>query len=386
MSDLGEALERMYIAPYLAFSTLRATVMDTANETLRWRSIYAQATEQGPGYLAGGCWGMSGDIPPLPEEDGPSSDQLWRLWIETPARIRVERGESVRVRDGELWWAYHPMSGVYSNEEDPSLKEDVGSEAMLMLDPSQLVGAYRFQVLGRETIAGREAICLRREPTAGVSSHSLTRARAARMAFGTFEYAVDRERGLLLREAELFEDKPYWRREVVEIAFDEELPPETFEPLQSETHVAWPLPATEVMLEEAVRLVSFPVFRLALRGEWRCDASYYPGYERAEQPEAVRLHYWLPDATHTIDVEQTPSTGGAEGCEVEELRMRPAGRGGSSGQWERVGDENVREGEYRVTGASVTLNRNGTKITIRAMTLSTDEVLALIRTLVRVPQ
>jgi hypothetical protein len=65
----------------------------------------------------------------------------------------------------------------------------------------------------------------------------------------TFEYAVDAERGLLLREGELFEDRPYWQREVVEIAFDEDLPPDIFEPPQDERRVAGPFPtATEVML------------------------------------------------------------------------------------------------------------------------------------------
>lgn len=388
MGDLGEALELMYVAPHLPFSTLRATVVDTVNETLKWRMHYAQATEQGPGYLAIGSSMMSGDIPPQPEEDGPSSEQLWRLWIETPARIRLERGESVKVRDGELWWAYHPISGVYSNEEDPSLREDIGSEALLILNPSELVGAQRFEVLGRETIAGREAIRLRGQPRPGVASLSL-RAMAGEMDFGvpTLDYAVDAERGLLLREAKLFENKPYWQREVVEIAFEEDLPPETFEPLQGESYLSQPFPkATEVMLEEAASLVSFPVFRLSLPDEWRCDASYHPGYERAEQPEAVHLHYWLPDATRVIDVEQKPSAGDAADLEIDEFRLRPSGPNGSSGQWERVGGEGVREGEYRVTGASVTLHRDGTKITIRAMTLGTDEVLGLMPKLVRVAE
>ena len=137
------------------------------------------------------------------------------------------------------------------------------------------------------------------------------------------------------------------------------------------------------MLEEAASLASFPIFRLDLSTEWRCDASYFPGFKEAQQPEAVRLHYWLPDATHSIDVEQTRSTRPAD-LEIDEFRARPAGPGGSSGQWERVGDEDVPEGPYRVTGAAVTLHREGTNVIIRSMTLGTDEVLKLMRELVPV--
>jgi hypothetical protein len=101
-------------------------------------------------------------------------------------------------------------------------------------------------------------------------------------------------------------------------------------------------------------------------------------------PETVGLHYWRADASRAITVSQSAATGDA-GCEIEEFRLRSHGNG-SSGGWERVGGDDKRGGEYRVTGAAVTVNREGTRITVRAMTLATDEVLGLTRKLRRVTE
>ena len=145
----------------------------------------------------------------------------------TPDHLRLESGDSVKIRDGDSWWTYHPLLGVYSNEEDPALSEDIGSEALLILDPSPLIKESRFKVLGREMIAGREAIRLRGEGRHGVLTSRLGEDPRLALAAQSLEYAVDVERGLLLREAKLFEDRPVWCREIIEIEFDEDLPRDT---------------------------------------------------------------------------------------------------------------------------------------------------------------
>jgi hypothetical protein len=390
MSDLGEALELMYVAPYLPFSTLRATIVDSVDESVMSRALRSRATEVSPGVLRweedGIARVLHGRLASAPEDgrEGEPAERTWRLWIEAPVRLRVEREGSVGVRDGASWWYGHPAHGWYSNEDDPSSQAQIGDEALLLLDPSPLVGALRFEVGGREMIAGREAFCLRGKLRVNpVHPFALRYLQVGIVPPDEFEYAVDAERGLLLRQTVLVNGDPYWRREVAEIAFDEEFPEDTFDaPCGDRASFAAVPIAAQVTLEEAVRLVEFPVFELELAEEWNRDVLYRPPTSVDGMPQTVGFHYWLADASRAINVTQSAATGD-EGCEIEEFRLRSHGNG-SSGQWERVGDDDAAGGEYRVTGAAVTVHRDGTRITVRAMTLRTEDVLGLTRKLRRV--
>jgi diguanylate cyclase (GGDEF)-like protein len=199
----------------------------------------------------------------------PGNEQLLRLWLERPDRFRVESGRSVgddlqkhdlEIRDGERWWRAHRLgsdsewqSPEWLSSQEPTIAKGwIGDGCDRLLDPWPLLAdmlrtAGACEPLGREMVAGREAIRLRwtrpvdEEPEVFPSvvggeliGHSMTGpgrlGSVIPLGVSEVEVAVDAERGVLLRSAE--SDIWCWGRQVefVEVVFDEPLEPDTFRP------------------------------------------------------------------------------------------------------------------------------------------------------------
>jgi hypothetical protein len=85
--------------------------------------------------------------------------QIWRA----RGRVREEQhgGQChgyYGVPDGDLWWSWDERTGATSNEDDPSAGSGIGQQLLVMLDPTPLLGALRFPVVGRSEVAGRATI------------------------------------------------------------------------------------------------------------------------------------------------------------------------------------------------------------------------------------
>ncbi|HSP74125.1 MAG TPA: hypothetical protein VLN26_17265 [Gaiellaceae bacterium] len=144
-----------------------------------------------------------------------------RIWAEPPDRHRDELDGPYRwisVRDGDRWLDWSPSTGL--REERGASRSGGGWD---VLDPAALLGGFRFERTGEGEVAGRRALLLRGRRR-GSAFHGEIHPGIDEIAL-----AVDAERGVLLRFAQLVDGEPCSLREVEEIAFDEEPPPGTFE-------------------------------------------------------------------------------------------------------------------------------------------------------------
>jgi hypothetical protein len=93
-----------------------------------------------------------------------------RIW-RSGDRVREEQHGGPRdgyygVRDGEVWWSWDERMGAVSNEDDPSVGSGIGEQLSIMLDPTPLLAALQFRVVGASEVAGRPTILAEAVPRA----------------------------------------------------------------------------------------------------------------------------------------------------------------------------------------------------------------------------
>jgi diguanylate cyclase (GGDEF)-like protein len=156
-------------------------------------------------------------------------EETTRLWLERPDRVREEKTGAfprIGVRVGDTWWHYNEYQGAITNNGS-GVNTGLGGEFGLILEPAPLLPWFDFEILGDEVQADRPALRV------------LGRLRPApRRAFflppplpagcDLFEFVVDREQGTLLRVVALINGEPALDLQIVEVAFDEPIAPETF--------------------------------------------------------------------------------------------------------------------------------------------------------------
>jgi hypothetical protein len=117
---------------------------------------------------------------------------------------------SVGVKNGELFWERASDGEIHTNEgREPGFTMRAGEE--VMLDPSPLLGVYRFDL---------RAATMRND------------GRVVDLLSDQLALAVDEDRGVLLRAAVLVHGEELSSSDVVEIAFDEPIRPALFRPLR----------------------------------------------------------------------------------------------------------------------------------------------------------
>ena len=223
--ELGTLLELLYSARDRS-QTIRVTIrrrnrQARERELLRARGLYR-------------------DPPPIPPEEGtwgkPSEviETTTRVWAARPYRLRWEStfngddiGErtTVGVKEGELFWSRFGDGDVHTNEQRP-LSGTMTTDEERLLDPSALLGVYRFETKSQTTLLGRPGIEVIAHRRVGIHGHE----------FGPLgdelALVVDEERGVLLRSAVIVEGEEISFSEIVEIAFDEPISAELFRPLR----------------------------------------------------------------------------------------------------------------------------------------------------------
>jgi hypothetical protein len=155
-----------------------------------------------------------------------------RLWAAHPYLLRWEttfvrdglEQTSVGVKDGELFWERIGDDDIHTNEGREPLATMTAFEEVL-LDPSPLLGVYRFELglttrrLNRRAV---EVTALRRPGTQRFQLASLS---------DHLVLVVDRERGVLLHASLVVDGEELSSSEVLEITFDEPIQPDLFRPL-----------------------------------------------------------------------------------------------------------------------------------------------------------
>ena len=305
MSELGDLLELIYGAGE-RWQTVRLTVREWQHPARTQEAIERLNREHSAGgsrqvMLYGATRG------PEPEE----VEHIVRVWLDGD-RAREEREgpyafPTLGIRDGKRWWMYSPEHGASTNEGDPNHQSGVGEQALVLLEPTHVLGALRLERAGEVEVAGRAALLVRGTPRSRSHEGSFT---LFRLGFGADEYELvfDRERGVLLRTTSLFDGLPLSAVEVLEIAFDEEFAPETFRfelPEGESFRPLFPHP-DHVTLERAAELAPFDVLAPAeVPADWQLHVLYLPGDDRPPQPPSVNLHYHSANASEQLNIAQT---------------------------------------------------------------------------------
>lgn len=178
------------------------------------------------------------ELPRIPPEEGrwrePTElvETTTRLWAARPYWLRWETAfddcesaprTSVGVKEGELFWHRFGDDEVHSNEHRPGGGTMSTSEELL-LDPSPLLAAYRFEIGSSATLVGRPGIEIAARRRPGADRHGLGPL-ADDMAL-----LIDEERGVLLRSAIVVDGEEISSNEMVELRFDEPIPGKLFRP------------------------------------------------------------------------------------------------------------------------------------------------------------
>ena len=283
-----------------------------------------------------------------------------RYWAEG-ACFRHERDSMTIVSDGERTWTWTPEAGAV-------VASRAVSSELELLDPLALVLAFELEPSGAAEVAGRRVLVVRARPRDDSSRmHSLG------LGADELELVVHAERGVLLRTEAIYAGEPFRVLEVEEIAYDEELPPDTFvfEPPPGETvrpieeAYRWDY----VSVEEAAQRASFAVWiPHGLDERWRVNAIHRPASERPRLDESVQLLFF-DDALHNFSIEQA-------GVRLLAWRTDPPRI------VERDGVElRLIEGKP----LEVHLERGGTHLRISSDTLDADALVELAASLVEAP-
>lgn len=303
MARLGELLELIHDAVSRA-SPARLTVTEwrhgprserawDAFTRARHASAYLRAADEPPEAPAESRWSV-------------------RLAYDSATRYREEsagRQEGVRylVRDGARWLTWDADWGLVTSESEPEGAPPASSFGLL-LDPVELVAAFRLAAPVQGSVAGRPALTVSAVPREQDHGSAVLRVGAGAEVV---ELAFDAETGALLRTEALRDAEPFHRIEVAEIAYGP-LPPETFavEPPEGHDGAAgrWarPLP---LELHELAATAPFTVLvPERVPAGWRLGtAQLLEGRAQPRLEATAYLDYASPEGAYAVGVRERAS-------------------------------------------------------------------------------
>lgn len=375
MTDLGDLLVLLHGA--------RGRVVAVRAVVRTWRHIEV-------GRAAMARFVERGDVVAYAPADVPereSAENLVRVWLAPPDRAREERDGSdgvwYGVRRGRLWWRYDDYGGARSNEDHPEAgRSGIGDEFGWLLDPAALIGSLDFGEIVPARRAGRPALRVRAVPRAVADDGALWRLGAV----GADELCleVDAERGSLLWIEARFQGQPFARSEVLEVAFDERFPEDTFEftppPGEEVRSIAEQFQVRrDLTIEQAVALAPFTVWIPArIPADWETEIGFAAAQDRPPMAPQVFLHYRAADATHGLRIAESAADSPRD-VEAE----------GPGGPWRAIDRDDrrmqIREPAETWLPAQARLELDGTRILIGSTDLGADALADLAAGLVRAP-
>jgi hypothetical protein len=228
MGDLGQVLELLHDSDE-RWNTLRAAGSAWSHNPRRneiGERRFAAIRAGDPSGVAWTGYVAVGDQPPEPDE----TEEGWRLWMQGRSRTRLERstgsGIVTTVEDGPTWWSWSPYAGGMTNRGAANHQLGLGPAAALV-DTAPLLTALRLELMGSDTLIGRRAFRVRGLPRAR-NEHEPDPLRELGPDADDYLISVDAERGILLRTEARVRGLPFFVMEMVEVAFDVDVPDETF--------------------------------------------------------------------------------------------------------------------------------------------------------------
>ena len=242
------------------------------------------------------------------DEDEQPQESITRIWFVHPDRGRMEietaHGTQTFVSDRGRTQTYAPGFGAI--EQQGAHSAEAGPH---QLDARQYLAGVHLEVVGETTVAGRAAVRVR-----GLARRGARHRAGLDHGADEYELVVDAERGVLLRSEARSQGRPFAVTEVVDIAFDEPLPPETFT-LELPPGERFRRPDEirgfeQMTIEEAAASVEFPVWMPGGLGpRWETThAIVIPADERSATPPMVALHYFH-ETDGQFSLNQGPATG-----------------------------------------------------------------------------
>lgn len=316
LSELGSLLELLHRAD-APFTTIQATYRVWRHDQRAMAAFRAEIEEQKRRGAAISTIQLAGDSSTLPERE-----ELLRIW-RSGDRVREEReggprDRSYGVRVGNLWWMWDQRNGAASNEDDATVGSGVGEELAVMLDPTPLLGALRFRVLGRSQQAGRATITAEAIPRPSDPRHPPRSFELHQLGSGADHYTldIDSERGVLLAVAAVRNDEPFHQITTLEIAFDEPIPDNVFEfqppPGEEVRPVGQRARPVHVPLTEAQQRAPFTVLMPdRVPSDWELHCVFIEASDRPPAPAQVSLQYRSESGHESVNLSQTQRLTGA---------------------------------------------------------------------------
>jgi hypothetical protein len=313
------------------------------------------------------------------EPEPPETEETMRIWRDGE-RIREEHHGGRRdgyygVADGPLWWFWDEQMGATSNQNDPSVGSGIGQELQIMLNPTPLLSALTFRVVGNSEVAGRTTVTTHatarpQDPRHGGFVHGVHE-------LGTgadyYRLEVDQERGVLLAVTAIQDEQPFYKITTLAIRFDEPIPAETFrfvppegeeiQPFQSRRRSLQP-----ITLPEAQQRAPFTVIMPdRVPADWQllhCMCSE-PNH-RPPTPAMVSLNYRSHDGHESISISQIAATDVSRqyGHMIDDENWRELARDGTSVK--------VRPAEWGQAQAYI--EREGTFVFLVSDNLTSDQL------------
>jgi hypothetical protein len=276
---------------------------------------------------------------------------------------------------------YDSDNGAVSNEGDPDAASGMGDELGWLLDPAPMIGLLDFGTISHGRRAGRAALRVQALPRGGDDALLF---RLGAMGAAELRLEIDAERGTLLRVESRFEDQPFTITEVLDIAFDEAFPEDTFvftpPPGEAVRSISSQFAVRrDLTIEQAVALAPFTVWIPArLPADWESQIGFAAAQERPPVAAHVFLHYRAVDGTHGLTIAESPADGPVD-TEAE----------GPGGPWREV-ERNQRRMEIREPveswqPAQARLELDGTRVFIHSADLAVDALADVAADLVRAP-
>jgi hypothetical protein len=310
------------------------------------------------------------DAEPEPDE----REETVRIWREgVMARVEHHGGD----RDGyyavavpPLWWMWDQRMGAHSNQDDPTVGNNVGQEMDLMLNPTPLLSSLRFRVTGNSQTAGRPTVTAQGTPRPVDQGRSFELNHLGTGA-DYYELEVDRERGVLLAATAVRDGEPFHRITTLAIRFDEPIAPEMFRFEPPEGEEVQPTRgnsrARHVTLVEAQQQAAFTVLMPdTVPDNWQVHCRLIEASTRPESSEQIALHYHSTDGHESISITQMPAGG-----------SNPYKSIGNEEDWENVtrNERTIRTRPASWGQAQAQLELHGTFVYLQSDNLTRDQLL-----------
>lgn len=224
MSEIGDLLELLHTSDR-RWRTIRMIGRERRREGLLLEAFH-RAFDQSRGTVETPLLGS------VPESD--VRVERWALSVARDRKVRAEFSVGdetlVAVMDGERWWHWSPSSGGQTNEADPGDGGTHGTgPGAALLETAVILPTLSFEITGLAEIAGRSVVAVTAVPEPSARDRFVpTGLHGIGSGADEYRFLVDAERGVLLRSEAHLGGAPFRVLEADEVAFDEELPPETF--------------------------------------------------------------------------------------------------------------------------------------------------------------